>query len=150
VPTPGESSSSQGSLSAKGRSGAPYPWALVSKGPTSRPEQESEVKIGETSVLVEVELSGPGSSSMLSHLGSLTERHGMALYPRGPLSSGEEPLRVSVAVPRARTPDEAEEVVAHMLATVDPTGASGAPRRRRDVVHSRPNIPPKRTNPKPS
>ena len=67
---------------------------------------------GRRLLLVEFELSSP---SMLRQLGSLTERHGMRMYLELPLSASRDRARVSVAVPRAQTPREAEEVVASFL-----------------------------------
>lgn len=67
---------------------------------------------GRGRLLVEVELSSP---SMLRQLGSLTERHGMRMYLELPLSASRDRARVSVAVPRAQTLREAEEVVASFL-----------------------------------
>jgi hypothetical protein len=66
-------------------------------------------------VLVAVELSGPSFRSEYRQLGSLTERHGMRMYLEQPLSAFSDRARASVAVPRADTPREAEEVVAAFL-----------------------------------
>jgi hypothetical protein len=85
----------------------------------STPRQpSSSAQNDEPCVLVEVELRGPSPESMFSHLGSLTERDGMWMYPRGPLPTATEELLVAVAVPRARTPREAEQVVASLLARI--------------------------------
>jgi len=62
-------------------------------------------------LVVEVELSGPSFRS----LGSLTERHGMRMHLEHPLSAFSDRALVLVSVPRAKTPREAEEVVATFL-----------------------------------
>ena len=81
----------------------------------STAQRETAIRTAETCVLVEVELTGPSSGSMFSHLGSLTERYGMRMYRSGPPLTADEEVRVAVAVPRAHSPREAEEVVASLL-----------------------------------
>jgi hypothetical protein len=112
VSTPSERVSSQGS----GRAGRSR----------RRPQRESAIRSGETCVLVEVELRGPARNALFSHLGSLTERHGMTIYRHGLLSPGKGRLRVSVGVPRAHTPREAEEVVASLLERIGRTRQASA------------------------
>ena len=80
-----------------------------------RARRQSWIRTDETCVLVEVELRGPYRDAIYSHLGSLTERDGMSMYCHGSVSPARGKLRVSVAVPRAHTPREAEEVVASLL-----------------------------------
>lgn len=65
--------------------------------------------------MVEVELSGPSLRWQLSYLGSLTERYGMRMILTKPSATVGETARVLVAVPRAHTLREAEEVVALLL-----------------------------------
>jgi hypothetical protein len=104
VSTPGERVSAQGPGRARRRA-----------------KRESAIRTEETCVLVEVELRGPARNAIFSHLGSLTERHGMTMYRHGLLSPGKGWLRVSVGVPRAHTPREAEEVVASLLERIGRT-----------------------------
>jgi hypothetical protein len=85
--------------------------------------RDAAIRTEDTCVLVEVELRGPSRNALFSHLGSLTERDGMSLYRHGP---SREKLRVSVAVPRAHTPREAEEVVASLLERIGLARETGA------------------------
>jgi len=66
-------------------------------------------------VLVAVELSGPSFRSAYRQLGSLIERHGMRMYLEQPLSAFSDRARAWVAVPQARTRQEADEAVASFL-----------------------------------
>jgi hypothetical protein len=81
----------------------------------ARTKWEASILTEETGVLVEVELKVPSSTSMFGQLGRVTERHGMRMYRTGPLSPAAESERVSIAVPRAGTAREAEEIVAALL-----------------------------------
>ncbi len=107
--------SSDGSVSKEQPIGAAKDEALFRK-VNARVRQDERLTrkqvAGRRLLLVEFELSSP---SMLRQLGSLTERHGMRMYLELPLSASRDRARVSVAVPRAQTPREAEEVVASFL-----------------------------------
>ena len=89
------------------------------------------------SILVEVELSGPSSLLIYRCLGSLTERHGMRIYPAFLLSNDPDPIRVTVGVPGTDSRRNAEEVVASYLEWIEHTvdvadrsrlGTTGAPK----------------------
>jgi len=69
-------------------------------------------------MLVEVELKAPALRRRWRLLGSLTERHGMRVYLERPISASTDLARLSVAVPRAQTPDEAEQTVAMLRKTI--------------------------------
>jgi hypothetical protein len=65
--------------------------------------------------VVEVDLNGPSRRLMFTHLGSLTERHGMCMYRHQPLSIESDSDRVSITVPRAHDQREAEGIVASFV-----------------------------------
>jgi len=73
---------------------------------------------GDRPLLVEVELTSPALRWEWRLLGSLTERHGMRAHLEQPISVSSDSARLAVAVPRAQTPDEAEETVAVLLETI--------------------------------
>ena len=73
---------------------------------------------GDGPLLVEVELLAPALRWEWRLLGSLTERHGMRMYLEQPISVSSDSARLSIAVPRAQTPDEAEGIVAMLLETI--------------------------------
>jgi len=79
------------------------------------PVKEGWQQAGDVRVLVEVEFSGSRSGSEFRQLGSLTERHGMRMHPGQPFADVRDRGRASVAVPRAKTQREAEEIVASLL-----------------------------------
>ena len=90
-------------------------------------------------LLVEVELRPPALIRRgWRLLGSLTERHGMRMYLERPISASTDMARLSVAVPRARTPGEAEQTVARLLETISRWEAASTavplPQKRRRFV----------------
>lgn len=69
-------------------------------------------------LFVDTELTAPAVRRGWRLLGSLTERHGMRVYLQQPISASSDSALLSVAVPRAQTSGEAEEIVAMLLETI--------------------------------
>src|SRR6266403_1215290 len=65
--------------------------------------------------LVKVELAGPSSMPMFRCFGSITERHGMCVYPETAKTASLDTVRAWVAVPRTQTPREAEKIIAQYV-----------------------------------